>query len=243
MRSSKLFVSVSAILFLLTTSLFAQSDSVSYKSQIQFNLVNGYSLSYLNSLTNTSAIRYRINLNLSVGHSNGDGSRSDFSNYDSDTYSNHNSYTYSNSREQDNNSQSLSFSVGYITYPVEESIFRMFLGAGPYCVLERNYQKVSFFEKQSTGYNNTNSNETLTYSLGLGVNGVMGFECFIAKQISLIGEYGVYAKYYWGRDKSASSSNSQNNSSTSDNGNSSENNSHGWNAGFSSLMLGVAFRF
>ncbi|MEW5843255.1 MAG: hypothetical protein AB1775_08330 [Bacteroidota bacterium] len=243
MRTSKLFVSVIAILFLLTASLFAQTDSVNYKSQVQFNLINGYSLSYLNSLTNVSAVRYRVNLNLSVGQENGDGSRSDFSNYNSGAYSNYNSSTNSNSQKQDYNSQSLSFAVSYITYPVDKQIFRMYIGAGPYLVLERNYRKSRTDDNSSSGYNNTNTNESLTYSLGLGANGVIGFECFITKQISLIGEYGVFAKYYWGKNKYSSSSNSQNNNSTSDNGNSSENNSHGWNAGFSSLMLGIAFRF
>jgi hypothetical protein len=231
----------------LSTISYAQTDSVNYKSQIQFNLINGYSLSYLNSLTNASAIRYRVNLNLSVGHSNEDGSYSDFSNFNSDTYSNHNSQTRLNSNEQDNNSQSLSFSVGYFSYPIRESIFRMFLGAGPYCVFERNYQKNLSGDNTDNSYNtyaNTkNANETWTYSLGLGINGVLGFECFITKQISLIGEYGVYAKYYWGKEKYSTSSNSQNTDSISSNGSSSENNSYGWNVGLSSLMLGIAFRF
>ena len=106
MRSSKLFVSIAVILFSFTSLFYAQSDSVGYKSQLQFHLVNGYSLSYLNSLSNSSALRYKLDFNLSFGKENSDGSSS----YTSSNSSSSSTSTGTN----DVNSQLLSFTTQYL---------------------------------------------------------------------------------------------------------------------------------
>lgn len=231
MKTSKLFVSVSAILFLLTTSLSAQSDSVGYKSQLQFHLVNGYSLSYLNSLSNSSALRYKLDFNLSVGKMNNDGSSS------STTSSN---VIYTTSKNE-SNSQGLNFTTQYLWYPVNESLVRIFLGAGPFISFDRFFTSSSINNTWNNNPKSYSSNETLQYSLGIGISGAAGVECFVTKQLSLIGEYGISGSYSWGKQKYLSKSNSSPNQPVSENTN--ESNTNGWNIGLGNFRFGIAFRF
>lgn len=235
MRSSKFFVSASAILFLLTTSFFAQPDSVGYKSQLQFHLVNGYSLSYINSLSNSSALRYKLDFNLSVGKGNSDGSNSSFSG--------NSNYLNSTSGTGENNSQMLSFAAQYLWYPLNESLVRMFLGAGPFISLNRIFWSESGDQTQNDGSKYYHSNESLQYSLGLGIGGVAGVECFVTKQLSIIGEYGISGSYIWTKQKMSNTQGSTHYAPGSISGNTYESNSNGWNVGLGTLRLGVAFRF
>lgn len=234
MRSSKLFVSVSAILFLLTISLYAQSDSVSYKSQLQFHLVNGYSLSYLNSLSNSSSLRYKLDFNFSVGKSNSDGTNS----------SSTGSFSYLNSTSGtgENNSQMLNFTAQYLWYPVNKPSVRIFLGAGPFISLNRNFSTWTGDQAQDDGSKYYHSNESLQYSLGIGVGGAAGVECFITKQLSLIGEYGIFGNYSWTKQKTSSNQHSTHNPSAASSI-TNDNSSNGWNIGLGNLRLGIAFRF
>lgn len=232
MKTSKLFVSVSAILFLLTASLSAQTDSAFYKSQVQFHLVNGYSLSYLNSLSNSSALRYKLDFNFSVGKSNSDGTNS--------SSSGNSSYSSSTSGTDENNYQGLSFAAQYLWYPMNEPFVRIFLGAGPFISFNRNFGSRSSDNTQNDGSKQHHSDESLQYSLGIGVGGAAGVECFITKQLSLIGEYGISGSYSWTKGK-FSANQSYNTSPPSSYSN--ESNSNGWSLGLGNLRLGVAFRF
>ena len=78
MKHSKLSLIVLAVLF-SSISLFAQTDSVSYNSQVQFHLYGGYSLSYLNFISPNTAIRYTGDLWLRFDERNGDGTYSNAS--------------------------------------------------------------------------------------------------------------------------------------------------------------------
>ena len=233
MRTSKLFVSVIAILFLLTASLFAQTDSVNYKSQVQFHLVNGYSLSYLNSLSNSSALRYKLDFNLSVGKENSDGTHS--------SSSGNSSYLNSTSGTDENSSQMLNFTVQYLWYLVNELSVRVFLGAGPFILLNRNFWSGSNDQTQNDGSKYYNSAETLQYSLGIGLGGVAAVECFVTRRISLIGEYGILGNYSWGKQKYSNKYKASPNQPVSEYTN--ESNTNGWNLGLGNLRLGIAFRF
>lgn len=235
MHSSKLSTLVSALLFVLTSSLFAQTDSIGYKSQVQFHLVNGYSLSYLNSLSNSSAFRYKLDFGLSVGKDNSNGSYSNI--YGSSSSSN------STSGNSETNSQMLNFTVQYLWYPLNESLVRVFLATGPFISLNRNFSSGSNDQTQNDGSIYYYSNESLQYSLGIGVGGTAGVECFITKQLSLIGEYGISGSYGWGKQKYSYKSSSTYNSSTTTSGNSNESNTNGWSLGLGNLRLGIAFRF
>lgn len=233
MSSSKLFVSIAAILFLFTSLFYAQSDSVGYKSQLQFHLVNGYSLSYLNSLSNSSALRYKLDFNLSVGKENSDGSVSSSS---SNFYSSN-----STSGSNESNSQMVNFAVQYLWYPLDESLVRVFLGVGPVISLNRSFGHRSEDQTLNDGSKYYNSTETLQYSLGIGLGGVAAVECFVTRRISLIGEYGILGNYSWGKQKYSNKYNPSANQPVSEYTN--ESNSHGWNIGSGNLRLGIAFRF
>ncbi len=231
MRTSNLFISTPVVLFLLAASLLAQPDSVSYKSQFQFHLVNGYSLSYLNFLSNSSALRYKLDFNLSVRKGNSDGS-----NY---SFSGNSNYSNSISASSENNFQSLNFAVQYLWYPLNESVVRIFLGAGPLISFNRNFGKNYEEPTYYDGSKNYNSYESLQYSFGIGINGTAGVECFITRQLSFIGEYGISGSYSWTTQKNSSTSRS----ASSISGYTYESNANGWNIGLGNLRLGVAFRF
>ena len=235
MRSSKLFVSIAAILFLFTSLFYAQSDSVGYKSQLQFHLVNGYSLSYLNSLSNSSALRYKLDFNLSVGKENSDGSGS--YNYD-----NNNASSSSSTSNSKNNSQFIDFAVQYLWYPLNESIVRIFLGTGPFISFNRRFSGGSR-ETDQYGNRSSYSSEMLNYSLGIGIGGVAGVECFVTKQISLIGEYSFAGSYMWTKNNNSSQNITYYNSQSSTSRQTTDNSGTGWNLGLGNLKLGIAFRF
>ncbi|MEW6701393.1 MAG: hypothetical protein AB1298_01620 [Bacteroidota bacterium] len=232
MRSSKL--SFFVLLILLSSSfLFAQTDSSGYNSQLQFHLVNGYSLSYLNSLSNSSALRYKLDFNLSVQKVNNDLSSSFPSSIGN--------YSYSSAGKSESNSQMLNFTTQYLWYPLNESLVRIFLGAGPFISLNRIFRYESADQTQNDGSKSYNSYEILQYSLGIGIGGTAGVECFVTKQLSLIGEYGISGSYSWGKRRYSNKYNSSPNQSVSENTN--ESNTNGWSIGLGNLRLGIAFRF
>lgn len=235
MQRSRYSLIILTILFSVG-SLFAQNDSVSYNSQIQFHLVNsGYSLSYLSFLSNESAIRYKVDFAFSVSGKNTDGNTTSFNNglYD---------YERKFSNKTDANYQSLSFAVDYISYPLVKSLFRMFIGGGPFLSLTRNYNKTTNDENSIQNSNQNQYsyyNENLSYSLGLGVEGIIGVECLITKQISILGEYGIAASYFWTKEKYSNGNSSQQSKSDYN----SEGTGKGWNLNLRSLRIGIAFRF
>jgi hypothetical protein len=237
MRSLKAIL-LGLIISLTSVSLFGQTDSVSYNSQVQLNLVNGYSLSYLNFLSTTSALRYKLDFYLGFSDGDNDGNSNNYSN-------NSNSYSDNFSSNNKSNTQTVSFSTQYMFYPVNNTIVKMFVGSGPYLELYRSFRKSDENRNYTTDGNEySNSGETLNYSLALGVSGAFGIECFITNQISLIGEYEVHADYSWGKQKSSSSTNNYSNGIYSSGySNNSESNSSGWSIGLGSLRLGVGFRF
>ena len=233
MGSSKLFVSITAILFLLTSLLFAQTDSVNYKSQVQFHLVNGYSLSYLNSLSNSSALRYKLDFGFSVGKTNNDGSNSS-------SWGNSGSSSSSTATD-DHNYQMLSLTVQYLSYPLNEKNIKIFIGAGPFISLDRTFSSGTSNQIWRDGQQTSNETVSLRYSLNIGIGGSTGVECLITKNISLIGEYGITAGYGWSEQKNTSKTNQSLSPQKSEYHY--DISSNGWNIGLGNLRLGIAFRF
>ncbi len=236
MGSSKFSLVVLSILF-SASSLFAQTDSLGYKNQFQFHLINGYSLSYLNSFSEESALRFRVNVDISTDGSDSDGS------YTNQFGANYN--RNSNSSDHNGNRQHLDFSAQYIFYPVRQSFFRIFVGIGPFLSLNRVFSKQTF--TQATIYQQPyfwdNSDDSLLrrlyYSFNLGVRGVIGVECYINKQISLVGEYDIYGSYGWNKEEF--SHRYTYNKNTNDYSSSLTGNN--WNAGLGGLRVGVSFNF
>lgn len=231
MRSIKIFIALSVFL-LSTGSLFAQKDSVRYCSQIQFHIVGGYSLSFLNSFSNESALRYKIDLYLDAS-----GSNTDLNTKASNPTI---SQIENGSRKYESNKQMVNFAVHYLIYPISKSVFRMFIGGGPALTLNRDFYKTDeAYEAQVSSGKQVTDYEDLNYSLNIGGEGVIGFECFISNQISLVGEYGVAASYGWTKQKTVI----ENDTQSYKNENVVEYNGNKWSVGFQSFRLGVAFRF
>lgn len=199
MHTRKMLVLIS--LFLISFSkIYSQTDSSSYKNEFQFMLVDGYSFSYVNFISDESAIRYMININVSASGEDGDNKA---------TYTPDNNPPQEQSSNSEDNYQSIGIYPSYVVYPIRESIFRMYVGGGPYLLLRRNF---SSYESKNTSTGYKTNYENLNYELNLGVSGIVGVECSISQRISLLAEYGIWAHYGWNKDRwTNSSGNGENN--------------------------------
>ncbi|MEW6195401.1 MAG: hypothetical protein AB1521_09615 [Bacteroidota bacterium] len=226
MHTQKMLVLIS--LFLISFSkIYSQTDSSSYKNEFQFMLVNGYSFSYVNFISDESAIRYMININVSASGEDGDNKT---------TYTPNNNPPQEQSSNSESNYQSLGFYPSYVVYPIRESIFNMYVGGGPYLLLQRNF---SSYENENTSTGYKTNYENLNYELSLGVSGIVGVECSISQRISLLAEYGIWAHYGWNKDKWTNSSSDGINSNSSVN----ETTGNSWRVGLAGVKLGITFRF
>lgn len=218
----------------LSMSLFAQTDSVKCNSQIQFHLINGYSLSYLNSISDQSAFRFKLDLGFSIN----DGSRDE--NIGPDLSSRILGST--NLIERKNNSQLITVVAQYLNFPYKISGFRLFWGVGPFVSFNRNfYQATTEFQPpQGSSQIKTNQfSENENYNFGIGINSVIGIECFVTNKISLIGEYGLSISYEWIKE-SYSNVYSENKSISSYSRDTSGTN---WGISLSNIKLGFAYHF
>lgn len=232
MHTKKMLFAIS--LFLISIpKIYSQTDSSSYKNEFQFMLVDGYSFSYVNFISEESAIRYMVNINVSAGGTDGNSETT----YVPDT----NPYDENKeSTETERDYQSIGFYPSYVIYPIKESIFRMYVGGGPYLLLQRTFSKYKsdwLHESQETV--NKHTSETLNYSINLGMTGIIGVECSISQKISLLAEYGIYAHYGWYKDKwtSSSSQGEYNSSRTTDKDGTQ------WSVGLAGVKLGITFLF
>lgn len=232
MQTKKMFFLIS--LFLISLSkIYSQTDSTSYKNEFQFMLVDGYSFSYVNFISDDSAIRYMVNINVSAGGSDGDSKTT----YTPDITPNSEN---KDSRKTESNYQSIGFYPSYVIYPIKESIFRMYVGGGPYLLLKRDFSKYKDeWSSESETTVRKYDSDRLNYSLNLGVTGIIGVECSISQRISLLAEYGIWAHYGWYKDKwTNSSTQGENHSSYA-----TENNGTQWSVGLAGVKLGITFRF
>lgn len=230
MQHSKLSLIVLAVFF-SSISLFAQTDSVKYNSQIQFHLYGSYSLSYLNFISPNSAIRYTADLYLRFGGIDGTSSDS----FQSGT-------TFNSKKEQSNqNNISVNLSTQYLFYLQAKEKINLYAGGGPLINYSKNYRRTTTDYEQSLSQPNPTKgvSEGSGYSFGLGVRGVAGIECYITKEISLLAEYGIYFSYNWEKTTWTGESKSQTNVYVSKG----ETDNKFWDASLNSIKLGVSYRF
>ena len=230
MHTKKMLFVIS--LFLISISkIYSQTDSSSYKNEFQFHIVNSYSLSYVNFISENAAIRYMLDINLNASGSDGDAT----SNSSSGSYT---SAQTKSSSDSESNNQSIGFYPAYLIYPIRESIFTMYVGGGPFLSLQRYFSRYSSDTDNGNGIGHSTSSN-LGYYLNLGIEGIIGVECSIAEKISLLAEYGLYAYYGWTKSKGTGSFSSE----TYTNNNTHESNGNRWGTGLSGVKLGIAFRF
>lgn len=226
MQTKKMFLLIS--LFLISLSkIYSQTDSSSYKNEFQFMLVDGYSFSYVNFISDNSAIRYMININISAGGEDGNSKT---------TYTTDSNLQEEGSTDFESNYQSIGFYPSYVVYPIRESVFTMYVGGGPYLLFQRDFSK-SNNEPASSNFKYTY--EYLDYTLYAGVTGIIGVECLISKRISLLAEYGIWAHYGWNKHKFTNTSSNGENSD----GHVTETTGNKWRVGISGVKLGISFLF
>lgn len=234
MRHSRLSLIVLAII-ISAISLFAQTDSVKCNSQIQFHLINGYSLSYLSMLSPATGVRFKADLGLNGSSSNSDHLQNYFNSGSNSSASDEQRYTEDGS----SSSQSLNLVVNYLWFSNITKEMRLYLGVGPMISFSRydnehnqNRSASSFYEADKSYY------ETTSSSFGLGFQAILGIECFITEKISLNAEFNLNGTYNWNHsmNKSGSQQTGWSKAETTVDGNS-------WNYGLNNLKIGVSFNF
>lgn len=223
------------ILLLSSSSYFAQTDSLKLNSQVQFHLLNGYSLSYLNILSSSSGIRFKVDLGLFGSSGDSENAQRYYNNPAVNSPSDIQKYN----EDLSSNSQFLNLAVNYIWLAEITKDLRLYLGAGPLVSLTR-YSNENTQDRSATAYypasksksKNTNS------SFGLGVQGVAGIECAVTEKISLLAEFNLDCTYSW--DHRSYSSESQpvvlSRTESTYEGNS-------WNYALNNLKIGIAYSF
>jgi len=230
MKPSKLLLLLVAIL-IPNFSHFAQNDSLNYKRQLQFHLINGYSLSYLNLFCPSSGLRFKVDLGFNGSSENSDHIQ-DYSANQTDTQQKFN-------QNQSNNSQNLNLTVNYLWISNLAKEINFYLGIGPLISYSRRHNENNSETTPSSGYTYSKSiNETTSSFFGLGIQGVVGIECNLTEKISLLAEFnldGTYSWDHWQTDYEDQTT-SLNKSGNSEDGNS-------WNYGLNNLKIGIAYRF
>ena len=234
MKRSKLLLLLVAIL-ISNFSLFAQNDSLSYKNQLQFHLIDGYSLSYLNLFSPSSGIRFKIDLNFRGSSGSSDVTQNYF-------YNNSNNQSKDQQKIKENwssSSQYFNLAVNYIWISNISKEINLYLGIGPLISYSRNYSNDD--DKTTLTTPNSNSEsiyESTSSSFGLGVQGVIGVECNITEKISLLAEFnlnGTYSWNHWLYDYENQSTGSNRTENTED--------GSSWNYELNNLKVGIAYRF
>ncbi len=232
MHPVRLFL-IAAILF-LSASIFAQTDSLNCKSQVQFHLVNGYSVSYLNFYSEQSALRLKLDLGFSFNDDSGDQKNSP----GLDSRIPDNTVT----RKNKNNSQFIMIQAEYLNYPYKISGLRLFWGGGPFLSYDRSFYQTTTEQYEDQGLNVYRSNQLFEdedYSFSAGIVSAVGVELSITQNISLIGEYNFYIKYKWFKKKYESILIGTQPISSYFN----ETSTAGWNLSLSNIKLGISYRF
>ena len=229
MRSFKSLLVILTII--LSSSLFAQADSSNLSNQLQAHLVNGFAFSYLNYLSPAAAIRYKIDVELSVSSVNNERK-----NNSGDQYSSQQS---SYEEKVNSNSQSIGLSPQFLWISEIVSRLTVYTGAGPYFGYSRNYSNTKNTQANTNMESLTNESIYESSTFSVGAIGVLGLQCEITKTISVIAEYNLTAYYSWGNNSNENSSQSN----TYINKSKSDYDSDSWNLSLSSIKLGIGFRF
>lgn len=225
-------------IILLTSISFAQTDSSCTKSQIQFHLVNDYSVSYLKMLTPTSGLRFKIDLGLS-------GSSGDVEGTNKHVYGTN--LTSSEDRTADNKSSSqyVNLVFNYMMFHKLADEVSFYWGAGPLL----SYSRYSSETNSDWRYVSQNQNdihkgksEYSDRTLGVGLQMAIGMEVLITQKLSLLAEFNLNGTYSW-NNYSSSSRNETKGSNLSNSESKNESDGTSWNYGLNRLKLGIAYRF
>ncbi|MBI3124237.1 MAG: hypothetical protein HYZ10_07520 [Ignavibacteriales bacterium] len=222
---------------LLTNFSFAQTcDSTCTKDQIQFHLVNDYSVSYLKMLTPTSGLRYKIDLGLS-------GSTGDEDVANKYIYGTNQTSFQDGNDENNSSSQYVNLVFNYMMFHKLADEVSFYWGAGPLLSYSRSHSESISDRKNinqnQTYFSNSKSERTSSF-IGAGLQLALGMEVSITQKLSFLAEFNLNGTYSWNKySYSSTSSESQ----SSSNRNEHTENGNSWSYGLNQLKLGIAYRF
>ncbi|OGU84310.1 MAG: hypothetical protein A2499_14910 [Stygiobacter sp. RIFOXYC12_FULL_38_8] len=224
---------------LLTNFSFAQTcDSTCTKDQIQFHLVNDYSVSYLKMLSPTSGLRYKIDLGLS-------GSSGDTDATNKQVYGTNQTSTQDRTEDNNSSSQYVNLVFNYMMFYKLADEVSFYWGAGPLL----GYSRFSSETNSDWHYVNQNQNdvhkgksEYSNSTLGIGLQLALGMEVLITQKLSLVAEFNLNGTYSW-NNYSSSSKDETKGSNQYNSESKYESDGTSWNYGLNRLKLGIAYRF
>ena len=229
MRILKSFFAIA--IFVMTSSIFAQTDSLNYTNQFQAHFVNGFAFSYLTHISPASAIRLKADIGINYSDGSGDGT-------------NYNEYsgsrdTYNTTNESSSNSQNYNLSVQFLWVKNIAPRLALFSGAGPFLGYSLNHSSSKTNSEYSNPGLNKSENSNDNSSTNAGIIAVLGLQCELTKNILLIAEYNFSVFYSWENSNSENYSESTGYFSR----HSWESSTDAWNLSLSNIKLGVGFRF
>lgn len=227
---------------LFTNFSFAQTcDSTCCeqpKSQIQFHLVNDYSVSYLKMLTPSSGLRFKIDLGLS-------GSSGDVDATNKHIYSNNQTSSQDRTEDDNTSSQYVNLVFNYMMFHKLADEVSCYWGAGPLL----SYSRYSSESNSDWRYVNQNQNdmhksmsEFTNSTFGVGLQLAIGMEVLITQKLSLLAEFNLNGTYSW-NNYSSSSRDEIKGSNLYNSESNNESKGTSWNYGLNRLKLGIAYRF
>lgn len=241
MGVKKAVLTIASFLVLSSVS-FAQKDTTSRNQSAQFYFINGYSLAYVHSISETSWLRFQLNLSLSARGSDGDGDWNQTSQSKTNSIFN----SSNTNRTENSNYQSIGFQFQFLSTILKQNDFTMFYGIGPSINLNRDYYQYhhSFrnIDMYSSSYPPMEKNETssLQYSLSLGVIASIGVEARVTNSLSINCEYSAFGLYSWYKDKSENNYDAGQSQHVSITENISGTT---WNVGLGGIRLGISYHF
>jgi hypothetical protein len=185
------------------TNQTAQKKSEDFqrkKWSLQFKIGDNFTLSSFQGaliscqrqVSDRSAIRLGVGINLSDDHRDYD--RNEF-----DT----NSYNRDSEENIDSDSKYINTSLLYTRYAHPESNLTAFYGFGPNLEFEWYNAEDEHIGYDVSGNVTSKSKQKIDIdNIDIGIIGALGFEWFLSKSISLTAEYGLLLKYYWDKRKS-----------------------------------------
>ncbi|MFA7418671.1 MAG: hypothetical protein WCZ90_03215 [Melioribacteraceae bacterium] len=225
---------------LLTNISFAQTcDSTCCEqpqNQIQFHLVNDYSVSYLKMLTPTSGLRVKVDIGLSGNSSNSK----------STTTSTSNSNVVEkriNDYEDKNNNQSVSLILNHQWFLNVSKGLNVYVGVGPQITYSNDYNNGNggaywVWTREGDGSSESSSkNEYNINSIGVGIQAILGLDCKVTERLSILSEFNLSGLYYWDKaSQTTFESYSGETRKTFNSGNS-------WKYNLSNIKIGIAYSF
>jgi hypothetical protein len=226
-------------------TLSQESDTLtnlqSSNCALQFQLIGGVGVYYINDLNKESHLRIGADVNLN--HSDQSGDQSGFSMYTSGNPPTSSASTSTEKPDQTSNSYQIIFSVLYIRDIVEYKHTNLYCGLGPmtsYLWSRSTSKSISTNTSTSYAYVYNNTSENTTNSRNLGAMAMFGVNSQILDNVGLTAEISLSASYNWQTNtNSYTSVNTSTGSSYYSNSNGGITHNNGWLLSINAIRVGL----